>query len=145
MQRTCSHGCFELGGITDKDIRRVRDSRKRVIHRNVLYIVSCGSFSMLISSDNFSSSVVSALKKNRCNNSEGPEVFTTIVELWYLFSAIWSIGGALDAASRKLFDVWLREQDSRFPPSNTVYDYWVDPVRKGWAPWDEKITSTIER
>ena len=79
---------------------------------------------------------------------------TSKVELWFLFSLIWSIGASVSEESRKKVDMFLRgkayfiimanffqEIEGQFPKKDTVFEYVVDPVKKGWAPWDEKVKS----
>ncbi|CAG9464381.1 unnamed protein product [Pedinophyceae sp. YPF-701] len=67
----------------------------------------------------------------------------TVVELWFQFALVWSVGASLDEEGRKSFDMFLRELDSRFPPNETVFEYYVDPVGKQWVPWEQKLSSTF--
>ncbi|KAM8794253.1 dynein axonemal heavy chain 2 [Eudromia elegans] len=95
-----------------------------------------------------------------------------LLELLFLFSLVWAVGGAVDEGGRKRLDAWLREMDASFPskvtgtragdsgvaargtagrphrdaasspappPQDTVYDYYVDPKKKGWAPFEELL------
>lgn len=38
-----------------------------------------------------------------------------MIELWFLFSLIWSIGATVDEDSRKKMDNFLRELEGQFP------------------------------
>jgi dynein heavy chain len=65
--------------------------------------------------------------------------FMKMVEMSFLVAIVWSIGASVDASSRPLVDKCLRESEAAFPPLNLVYDYWVDPAKKDWAPWEERV------
>lgn len=52
---------------------------------------------------------------------------------------IWSIGATVEETSRKLIDNLLRDIESMFPHSNTVFDNFVSKEKKEWASWEEKI------
>ena len=55
-----------------------------------------------------------------------------LVEPWFLFSLVWSIGASCDGNSRNKFDSFLREKIKSegvvmpFPESGLVYDYRLD-------------------
>lgn len=66
-----------------------------------------------------------------------------LAELWFAFAVCWSIGASVDDDGRRRFDAFLRELTSVFPPSDTVYDFWVDPKRKAWAQWEEKLSQNF--
>lgn len=70
------------------------------------------------------------------------ESYPKMVELWFLFSIIWSFGGALVDDSRKKFDMFLREIEGQFPSKDTVYEYVVDKQNKGWASWEDKLPNS---
>eukprot|EP00002_Diphylleia_rotans_P022931 TRINITY_DN4501_c0_g1_i3.p1 TRINITY_DN4501_c0_g1~~TRINITY_DN4501_c0_g1_i3.p1 ORF type:complete len:4513 (-),score=1142.54 TRINITY_DN4501_c0_g1_i3:360-11993(-) len=72
-------------------------------------------------------------------NLADPDFFNRMVEMWFLFCLIWSVGATVDEASRKKIDMYIREMDGQFPSKDTVYEYFVDPKKKGWAMWEEKI------
>lgn len=40
-------------------------------------------------------------------------VIERLIEPWYLFSLVWSVGATCDGDSRKKFDVFLREKISK--------------------------------
>ncbi|KAJ1537343.1 Dynein heavy chain 2, axonemal, partial [Nowakowskiella sp. JEL0078] len=67
------------------------------------------------------------------------DTFTRMIELWFLFSVIWSLGGTLTDDSRKKFDMFLREIEGQFPSKDTVYEYFVDRQNKSWSPWEDKL------
>ncbi|XP_053339456.1 dynein axonemal heavy chain 1 [Clarias gariepinus] len=55
-----------------------------------------------------------------------------LIEPWFVFSLIWSVGATGDAASRQRFSVWLRDKMAKekiqlcFPEEGLVYDYRLD-------------------
>lgn len=72
---------------------------------------------------------------------EDADFYNRMIELWFLFSLIWSLGGSLTDDSRKRFDMFLREIEGQFPSKDTVYEYYVDKQNKAWAPWEDKLPS----
>lgn len=65
--------------------------------------------------------------------------YSKMLELWLLFSIIWTVGGSLTESSRKKFDMFLREIDGQFPSKHTVFEYYVDKQNKTWQPWENKL------
>ena len=70
------------------------------------------------------------------------ENFDRMLELWFLFCTIWSLGGGVDGEGRKKIDNFIREMDGQFPSKDTVYEYFVDPKTKNWVLWEEKLKGT---
>lgn len=68
---------------------------------------------------------------------------TAMIENWFLFCIIWGVGGSLDSEGRKKFDGLMREMDARFPPSDTVFEYVVDPKTKAWVSWDSRMNTSF--
>ncbi|XP_035806180.2 dynein axonemal heavy chain 2 [Amphiprion ocellaris] len=62
-----------------------------------------------------------------------------MVELWFIFSLIWSICASVDEDGRKKMDNFLRETEGTFPGKDTVYEYYVDEKNKTWAPFEDKL------
>uniref|UniRef100_H2ZI81 Dynein axonemal heavy chain 2 n=1 Tax=Ciona savignyi TaxID=51511 RepID=H2ZI81_CIOSA len=67
------------------------------------------------------------------------ENFPRMVELWFLFSLIWSVGAAVDEDGRRKLDNFLRELEGSFPNKDTVYEYYVDPKSRSWVNFEEKL------
>lgn len=67
------------------------------------------------------------------------DFYPRMIELWFLFALIWSLGATVDENSRKKFDMFLREIEGQFPRKFTVFEYFVDPVKRGWALWEDKV------
>ncbi|XP_014680873.1 PREDICTED: dynein heavy chain 2, axonemal-like [Priapulus caudatus] len=67
------------------------------------------------------------------------ESFVQMIELWFMFSMIWSVCASVDEESRKKMDNYLRELEGSFPAKDTVYEYYVDVKNKTWALWEDKL------
>jgi dynein heavy chain len=53
---------------------------------------------------------------------------------------IWSIGGAVDDNGRKLIDQCIPDIDSHFLPSQSIYDYFIDPKTNEFELWESKVS-----
>ena len=68
-----------------------------------------------------------------------------LIDKLFAFAFIWSIGGSVDAPSQEKFDYWARERFDeaglalQLPPSNTVYDYFVDAAQDKFRDWNELV------
>jgi dynein heavy chain, axonemal len=62
-----------------------------------------------------------------------------LVSMWFVFSLVWSVGGAVDEEGRRKIDSFLRENEAAaIQGSGTLYDYVVD--KKGeWSSFAEQI------
>lgn len=56
-----------------------------------------------------------------------------------MFCLIWSIGATVEEQSRREIDYILRDIESMFPHSNTVYEHFINHEKKDWASWEEKL------
>ena len=72
-------------------------------------------------------------------NPADQETFERTLELWFIFSLIWSVGASVDDDSRKKMDNFLRELEGQFPAKDTVFEYCVDVKSHNWAPWEDKL------
>eukprot|EP00232_Nephroselmis_pyriformis_P029065 CAMPEP_0182867354 /NCGR_PEP_ID=MMETSP0034_2-20130328/8675_1 /TAXON_ID=156128 /ORGANISM="Nephroselmis pyriformis, Strain CCMP717" /LENGTH=4528 /DNA_ID=CAMNT_0024999703 /DNA_START=83 /DNA_END=13669 /DNA_ORIENTATION=- len=82
-----------------------------------------------------------ALRDGSGCSAEEAESYVAMIELYFLFAMIWSVGGSLAEDGRKKFDMFLRELDPRYPSADSVYEYFVHPTKKTWAPWEEKLSA----
>ncbi|XP_029311197.1 LOW QUALITY PROTEIN: dynein heavy chain 2, axonemal [Cottoperca gobio] len=80
-----------------------------------------------------------ATSSNGVNTSD-TENLGRMVELWFIFSLIWSISASVDEDGRKRMDNFLREMEGTFPIKDTVYEYYVDTKNKTWASFEDKLT-----
>ncbi|CAN0120098.1 unnamed protein product [Ectocarpus sp. 6 AP-2014] len=67
------------------------------------------------------------------------EGYLGLAEKWFVFSMVWSVMAAADEDGRVKLDAFLRDVEPQFPPSATVYDYYVDPKKLDWEPWEPKV------
>jgi dynein heavy chain len=65
--------------------------------------------------------------------------YLRMTELWFLFSLLWTVGITVDELGRVEMDSLFREIDPQIPGKGLVYDCYVDPKKKSWAPWDDKV------
>ncbi|XP_051578639.1 dynein axonemal heavy chain 2 [Myxocyprinus asiaticus] len=72
-------------------------------------------------------------------NPADSEHFGRMVELWFIFSLIWSVCASVDEDGRKKIDTFLREIEGSFPNKNTIYEYYVDTKNKTWASFEDKL------
>ena len=69
------------------------------------------------------------------------EGYSRMIELWFLFSLMWSVGASVDDDSRKDIDACVRELDSQFPHKDSVFEYFVDHKERKWKHWEEKLNA----
>ncbi|XP_029381754.1 dynein heavy chain 2, axonemal [Echeneis naucrates] len=79
-----------------------------------------------------------ATSSNGVNTSDTKNL-GRMVELWFIFSLIWSVCASVDEDGRKKMDNFLREMDSTFPSKDTVYEYFVDIKNKTWTSFEKKL------
>ncbi|XP_054461370.1 dynein axonemal heavy chain 2-like [Anoplopoma fimbria] len=72
-------------------------------------------------------------------NASDTENLGTMVELWFIFSLIWSICASVDEDGRKRMDNFIREMEGTFPIKDMVYEYYVDTKNKTWASFEDKL------
>ena len=71
----------------------------------------------------------------------GEETFSRMLEMWFVYALVWSVCATVDEEGRKKMDMCLREIDAQFPSKGTVYDIFVDPGKKAWVQWSEKLNA----
>ena len=72
-------------------------------------------------------------------NPDDTENFSRLLEMWFLFSIIWSIGASVDEDGRKKMDNLFREMEGGISAKDTVYEYYIDVKNKAWTHWDQKL------
>ncbi|ETO04869.1 hypothetical protein RFI_32529 [Reticulomyxa filosa] len=65
--------------------------------------------------------------------------FMKMIEHWFVFCLVWTIGGMVVEEDRAQIDLFIRRTEVMLPPLNTVYDYFVDPSKKEWGFWQSKV------
>lgn len=48
-------------------------------------------------------------------NVDDEENYQRMLELWFLFCVIWSLGASVDEESRRKMDTYIRELEGQFP------------------------------
>lgn len=84
-----------------------------------------------------------ATEENGITPAEG-EQYVKNMEMWFKFCLVWSVGASLDEDGRRKFSSFLRESDQTLPTAETLFDFFVDPKKKAWAPWEEKLPSSYK-
>ncbi|XP_005102124.3 dynein heavy chain 1, axonemal [Aplysia californica] len=65
-------------------------------------------------------------------SDDGQERLGELIEPWFIFSLVWSMGGTCDGNGRLKFSKWLRQKmdeancQVKFPEEGLVYDYCLD-------------------
>lgn len=70
---------------------------------------------------------------------EDMESYKQYVEKWFVFCLIWSIGCTVDEESRKAIDIIIRDIESMFPHTYSVFEYFLHPEKRDWAAWEERL------
>ncbi|NWI40584.1 DYH17 protein, partial [Picathartes gymnocephalus] len=74
-----------------------------------------------------------------------PDSSRELYELFFVFACVWAFGGALFQDQlvdhRQRFSKWwLTEfKTIKFPNQGTIFDYYIDPEKKTFNPWDERV------
>ena len=69
------------------------------------------------------------------------EIYYSLVEKWFTFAMIWSIGATVNEEGRMLFDYQMRDIESMFPHANLVYDYYINNEKNEWGLWEERLSA----
>jgi dynein heavy chain, axonemal len=69
--------------------------------------------------------------------------FVVMLENWFIFCLVWGIGGSLDDKGRKSMDAVVREMDSRFPSTGTVFDCVIDVPTRTWVLWESRLSASF--
>jgi dynein heavy chain len=73
------------------------------------------------------------------DEAEEAEAFNLYVEKWFVFCLIWSVGATVEEHSRKEIDYILRDIESLFPQSNTVFEHFLSPDKREWVAWEDRL------
>eukprot|EP01083_Nonionella_stella_P148882 472039_1 len=79
-----------------------------------------------------------ATKENGVDSTDEAN-YLRMVEMYFLFSLVWSCGAAVNEESRKKVDEFLRSSEANLPPLNSVYDYCIDGQKKIWVMWHDRL------
>ena len=125
-----------LKKLTERYIDPILDFKRRQCKEHVPVDPLSGVRSLTILFD-------SLCRKNRDNVNN--ENMAQMIDMWFLFSLTWSLGGSLGTEDRKKFDSLLREMDALFPPTDTVFEYTIDYKKSAWMMWEEKLPQQTYR
>jgi len=104
-------------------------------------LVPTGDFNSVISLCNLLEATY-AVADNRLGKAYATEQgYAQYVERWFAFACVWSIGAAVDENGRRKFNEAVREVEPLFPPTGSVYDYYVDPGSRDYRPWSDKLSN----
>jgi len=67
--------------------------------------------------------------------------FWSLLEKWYIFAIIWSIGATVDEDGRSVIDDAIKDIDSGFPHTGTLYDHTVNLEKCEWMNWNDKLSA----
>ena len=132
----------QLRALFDQFIDPLLEARKKEVKEPV----PCIELNLVQSLCNLIEAII--LPVNGMPEDGAGETTPLTVRMWFVFCAIWSIGGAADEDSRKKIDNAVRETDikegtgSGLPPSSTMYEWLVDGKKNEWIPWTSKISET---
>jgi dynein heavy chain len=70
------------------------------------------------------------------------DTYLDMVQKFFVFSLIWSVGATIEEEGRNKMDMLFREFDPQFPSKGTVYEYFIDTKTNLWKPWDEKVNQS---
>ena len=48
-------------------------------------------------------------------NQDDPDNYNKMIEMWFLFSLIWSLCASVDEDGRRKIDTFIREMEAQFP------------------------------
>jgi dynein heavy chain, axonemal len=65
--------------------------------------------------------------------------FAAFSEKWFLFSIVWSLGGAMDENSRRVLTDAMREIEGIVPAVGSAYDYFVEPSSFDFKSWADVV------
>ena len=76
---------------------------------------------------------------NPADLEKNDENYWLLLEKWFVFSLIWSVGASVDEQGRDAIDICVRDIESGFPHSGLIYDYYVNIEKKEWVAWSERL------
>ncbi|XP_030837708.1 dynein heavy chain 2, axonemal [Strongylocentrotus purpuratus] len=120
--------------LIDKYLMKIQDFKRH----NCKELVTISELNGVASFCNLYSAL--ATEENGVNPAD-KDNYERMIELWFLFCLIWSVGCTVDEDGRKKLDNYIREIEGTFPNKDTVYEYYVDPKGKSWSHWEDKLRS----
>jgi len=69
----------------------------------------------------------------------GDERWFLLVEKWFLFALMWSVGATVDEDSRNLIDTFIRDIETGFPHKGIIFDYSLNMEKLEWQHWEDRL------
>lgn len=63
----------------------------------------------------------------------------TMGKMWFFFCLIWSVCAIVDLEGRRKIDCFIREMEGIFPLKDTIFEYYIDPIKKTFLPWESQL------
>lgn len=67
------------------------------------------------------------------------DALETVGKMWFFFCIIWSICALVNLDGRRKIDALIRDLEGIYPIKDTVYEYYVDGVRKTFVQWESQL------
>ncbi|KAH9593471.1 Dynein heavy chain [Trypanosoma melophagium] len=71
--------------------------------------------------------------------SHAGENYLPQLRIMATFCLMWSAGGSLTVESRQKLDAFIRELDSSFPSTETIFEYYPDLASLQWKNWEDHV------
>jgi len=120
-------------GLFEKYVPRLLEFKAK----NCTDLVPISDFNCVIALCNLFSSL--ATPANGLDKAADPESYFSLAEKWFVYCITWSICGATNEKGRILLDECVRDIEAQFPPSNTIYEYFVEPKVKDFKQWEDRV------
>lgn len=62
-----------------------------------------------------------------------------LLNMLFLFSFAWSLGGSCDSASMAKMNTFLSQRFADIKPPGSLFEYWVDYGERKWHNWEEIV------
>uniref|UniRef100_A0A7S3YCE3 AAA+ ATPase domain-containing protein n=1 Tax=Lotharella globosa TaxID=91324 RepID=A0A7S3YCE3_9EUKA len=73
--------------------------------------------------------------------NDAPEEKRDIMEKAFVFCLSWSVGGCLDANSRKRFNEFMKDlAGGKWCPPGSLYEFQFNVAENAWVPWEKLVT-----
>jgi dynein heavy chain len=143
---------LDFKGVIEKLCENYIESSLEFMRKNLKEAVPTTNSNLVSSLFNILQSLLLPYHLNAITNtslSEDPELFQNVLEPYFIFSLIWSIGATSDGDGRKKFNSWLKGQlkakssNIIFPDDGFCYDYFYDVENRSWVNWMSKTSEAF--
>ena len=81
----------------------------------------------------------SSLTEIQTQSNEDEPFSGRLIEMYFVFCLIWSVGASVDDEGRKKIDIIFREIEGTFPNKDTVFEFYVDANNRTWLHWEAQL------